>query len=119
VVRAVEAQKAAEKQAEEAEVSARIHEARAALAHRQADAGAEDSPPVSEKRKKGRPRRRDLTLLLLFGVTAAAGLLYWLSQRPPTRSKAEPAPPPSAGAPAKPAPAMAPPKKAASENPPG
>jgi hypothetical protein len=92
----VEARRAAEKQAEEAEASARIHEAREAIAQREA----EDSP-VSEK--KGR-RPRDLTVLLLFGVTAVAAILYWLSQRSPTPAKAEPAPPPSASAPTKAAP---------------
>jgi hypothetical protein len=95
-LREVEAQKAAEKQAEENEASARVHEAREAIAHRDADG--EDAPPVSEKRKKGSPRRRDFTLLILFGIVATAGIaFYWLAQRP---TKAEPAPAPSASAPA-------------------
>jgi hypothetical protein len=95
-LREVEAQKAAEKQAEDNEASARVHEARDAIAHRDTDG--EDAPPVSEKRKKGSPRRRDLTVLILFGIVAAAGIaFYWLAQRP---TKAQPAPAPSASAPA-------------------
>ncbi len=79
------AQKAAERQAEEEAVSARVHDAREAIAHR------DEVEPAPASQKKPKAGRRDLTLLLLAGLTGVAGLIYWLSQRPPTPA-AEPAP---------------------------
>jgi hypothetical protein len=78
----VQAQKAAERKADEEAVSARVHEAREQIAHRH-DEGEDEAAAPAKK-----PRRQDFTVLLLVGLTALAGLLYWLSQRPP--SKAEP-----------------------------
>jgi hypothetical protein len=117
--------KAAEKQAEEEAASARVHEAREAIAHR-ADAEEDDAPPAPPPKK-----RRDLTVLLLVGLTAVAGFILWLVQRDP--GPAEPAkaaatatgrmptivtatyakPPPPAAAPPPPPAAVPPPPVAA------
>jgi len=68
-------------------VSARVHEAREAIAHREE----EDPAPFASQTPAKKTGRRDLTLLLLVGVTGIAALIYWLTQRPPTPT-AEPVP---------------------------
>lgn len=77
-----------EKQAEERAASARLHEARAAIAQREEERalGSGKVPPA----------RRDRTMLIVLGVIGAAGVIYWLLQRPPTRSEAVAKPPSSA-----------------------
>ncbi len=71
-----DAQRAAERQAEEEAQSARIHEAHQEIADRE-----DGAAPVAAAKKKS---RRDLSLLLMFGLIGLAGLVYWLSQRPPS-----------------------------------
>jgi hypothetical protein len=85
-LREVETRKAAEKRAEEEAATARVHEAHEELAQRDED----DAPSSRKKRKR---KGRDLTLLLIAGVTAVAGLIFWLSQRAP--GKPEPSKPAS------------------------
>src|ERR1700679_709210 len=60
VPRVPAAQKAAERQAEEEAASARVHDARAAIAHRDDE---DEAPPAAPK--KAKTGRRDLTLFLL------------------------------------------------------
>jgi hypothetical protein len=77
-----QAQRVAEREAEEHAASARVAEAREEVAHHEAEA-----------KPKARSKQRDLTVLLLLGLTAIAAIIFYLSQRAPsTDEEMKPAP---------------------------
>jgi hypothetical protein len=71
-----QAQRVAERQAEEEAVSARVAEAREEVAHHAAPT------------KKARSQRRDFTVLLLLGLTAIAAIIFYLATRAPSADDA-------------------------------
>lgn len=84
---AIAAHKAAERQAEERAFGARAQEAREAIARKESE---DDDGPKSGPKPVGKPR--DFTVLaLLVGVIAIAGVLFWLTQRPPAPAATTPA----------------------------
>lgn len=74
VVRVAEERRATERRAVEEDASERVHAARDEIAE-------ERVPPRAFAKKP----RRDLTLVLLAGLVAAAALIFWLTQRSPTK----------------------------------
>lgn len=96
VVRVVEERRATERRAIEEETSERVHAAREEIAEES------EAPRATEKKKP----RRDLTVLLLAGLIALTGLIFWLTQRSPTKETKIDAVPrldaPMAGEPVKP-----------------
>lgn len=83
--KAKQAQRIAERQAEEQAASSRVADARDEVARH------ERGPA-----RKARAKQRDLTVLILLGLTAIAALLFYLSQRPLRSNDAEAKPNPSA-----------------------
>ena len=92
--RVKQAQRVAERQAEEEAVSARVAEARGEVHDAEEKRG--------EARGGTRAKRRDLTVLVLLGLTAIAAIIFYLSQRAPSTDEPQPKPRASA-APAPPA----------------
>lgn len=78
--RAVEEARRELRRAESDGASARVHAAREEVAARGDDAPEEES----EAPAKPRPRH-DRTVLVLVGLTALAALIFWLTQRSPTK----------------------------------
>lgn len=74
------ATRAAERRAEEAATSARTRAARDEIV-----AEEEAAPSVAEKPAP----TRDRTIFVLFGLTALAGLIFWLTQRSPSKTEAK------------------------------
>ncbi|MFT3774734.1 MAG: hypothetical protein QM820_56005 [Minicystis sp.] len=69
-----------QKRAEGTPATARVHAAREEAAARTEEAQEEDAPAAP----KGNARR-DRTVLVLVGLTALAALIFWLTQRSPTK----------------------------------
>jgi hypothetical protein len=79
-----QARRVAEREAEEHAASARVAEAREEVAHHEEE---------GEAKLKARSKQRDLTVLLLLGLTAIAAVIFYLSQRAPsTDEEMKPAP---------------------------
>jgi hypothetical protein len=92
-----QAQRVAERQAEEHATSARFAEARDEVAQHEAES-------ARKPRTKPRVKPRDLTMLLLIGMTAIAAPIFYLSQRGPSADEVDTAPAPGATTTAKGAP---------------